>query len=199
MTRRKLGHEELELWQKVTRTTDRLFPAPARVADTQPAPPAMPRPAPDTPQQTAIPSFRVGSTAPKGAEVHQTTKRMRDRLGAAPLNMDARTHGKMARGKLKPEGRIDLHGMTQAQAHPALIGFIQRSHAQGKRLVLVITGKGSPDEAPWPIPRRRGVLRQLVPHWLTQGPVGHAVLQVTPAHIRHGGDGAYYVYLRRTR
>ncbi|MDY6859138.1 MAG: Smr/MutS family protein [Pseudomonadota bacterium] len=105
----------------------------------------------------------------------------------------------MKRGKLSPEARIDLHGMTVAQAHPALTSFILRAHADGKRLVLVITGKGKRAEDDGPIPVRRGVLKHQVPHWLTSPPLGSAVLQITPAHAKHGGTGAYYVYLKRQR
>jgi DNA-nicking Smr family endonuclease len=42
-----------------------------------------------------------------------------------------------------------------------------------------------------------GVLRHQVPLWLRQPPLGQAVLQVSEAHLKHGGSGAYYVYLRR--
>jgi len=104
------------------------------------------------------------------------------------------------RGKLKPEGRIDLHGMTVAQAHPALTSFVMSAHSSGKRLVLVITGKGGKRQDDWAIaPQRMGALKRQVPHWLTQAPMSQVVMQVTEAHIRHGGTGAYYVYLRRTR
>ncbi|KNG93710.1 Smr/MutS family protein [Pseudaestuariivita atlantica] len=196
MSPRKLRPDEEQLWNQVARTTDRLFPL-EKAKRPEPT-----KALPDVttvPTETEVPRFDVGSQAKPLPEIHQSTRRMRDRLADHPVRMDARTHGKMTRGKLKPEGRIDLHGMSQAQAHPALIGFIHASHAAGKRLVLVITGKGSPDEAPWPIPRRRGVLRQVVPQWLASGPAASAVLQVTPAHLRHGGDGAYYVYLRKRR
>jgi DNA-nicking Smr family endonuclease len=65
------------------------------------------------------------------------------------------------------------------------------------RLVLVITGKGKPAPDHGPIPTRTGVLRHQVPHWLRMAPLGPAVLQVTESHLKHGGGGAYYVYLRR--
>mgnify|MGYP005694519765 CR=1 FL=1 len=103
------------------------------------------------------------------------------------------------RGKLRPEARIDLHGMTLQQAHPELIGFILKSHANGCRLVLVITGKGKPGQGEDIIPRRSGVLRHKVPQWLRLAPVSSAILEVTPAHVKHGGGGAFYVYLRRHR
>lgn len=105
----------------------------------------------------------------------------------------------MKRGKLKPESRIDLHGMRLDQAHGALVRFVLSSQASGRRLVLVITGKGKTREEPGPIPTPRGVLKHQVPQWLSLPPLAQAVLQVTPAHQRHGGEGAYYVYLRRGR
>ena len=111
--------------------------------------------------------------------------------------MDAGTHAKMTRGKLVPEARIDLHGMTLAEAHPELIRFILNAQSQGLRLVLVITGKGKRRDDSGPIPQRMGALRHQVPHWLHLPPLGPAVLQISEAHLKHGGSGAYYVYLRR--
>ncbi|MEC7257418.1 MAG: Smr/MutS family protein, partial [Pseudomonadota bacterium] len=58
---------------------------------------------------------------------------------------------------------------------------------------------GKKGEDTGPIPRVRGILRRQVPHWLTTPPLAQAVLDFTPAHIRHGGEGAFYVYLRRLR
>ena len=113
--------------------------------------------------------------------------------------MDRKAFDQMKRGKLRPEGKIDLHGMTLDRAHPALTRFILGAQAQGKRLVLVVTGKGKQRDDGGPIPVRFGVLRRQVPQWLSLPPMSSVVLQVTQAHLRHGGSGAYYVYLRRTR
>jgi DNA-nicking Smr family endonuclease len=110
--------------------------------------------------------------------------------------MDRRTFTQLKRGKSKPEARIDLHGMTAARAHTALTAFVLRAHAEGRRLVLVITGKGDA-EGGGLYPEARGVLRRQVPHWLELPPLGPIILQVTEAHQRHGGSGAFYVYLRR--
>jgi DNA-nicking Smr family endonuclease len=113
--------------------------------------------------------------------------------------MDRKAHRKLTRGKLSPEARIDLHGMTLAAAHPALMRFIADAHARGLRLVLVITGKGKERDEFGPIPTRTGVLKHQVPQWLTAGALRTLVLQVTEAHRTHGGAGAYYVYLRRRK
>ena len=85
---------------------------------------------------------------------------------------------------------------TLAAAQPELIRFILSCHASGRRLVLVITGKGSRGDV-GPLPTRPGALRHQVPYWLHAMPLSSVVQQVTAAHYRHGGEGAYYVYLRR--
>ena len=111
--------------------------------------------------------------------------------------MDRKQFLRMKRGKTQPEARIDLHGMTLAQAHPALTRFLVDANDRGLRTVLVITGKGRAGDEMGPMPQRRGVLKQQVPHWLSSGPLRQIVQQVTEAHLRHGGAGAYYVRLRR--
>lgn len=145
-----------------------------------------------------MPNFTIGEAA-KVAPKHSLKPAIKDQLHQDPVQMDRKSFTRMKRGKLSPEARIDLHGMTLSQAHPALTRFILTHHAKGARLVLVITGKGRSGGHDGPIPTPRGVLRHQVPQWLKQGALGHAVLQITPAHIKHGGDGAYYVYLRRNR
>ncbi|SIO20107.1 DNA-nicking endonuclease, Smr domain [Vannielia litorea] len=136
--------------------------------------------------------FTLGATAQPRPAAEPAAK-------PAPA-MDRKAFNRMRRGKLKPEARIDLHGMTLAEAHPRLMKFIHGVHADGKRLVLVITGKGrTRPEDEGPIPSRPGVLRRQVPDWLSRPPLSALVLEVTPASLKHGGDGAYYVYLRRTR
>ena len=124
-----------------------------------------------------------------------------ERLAREPVRMDRSLHRAMSRGKLEPEARIDLHGMTVAQAHGALTGFILSAQARGLRLVLVITGKGrkaGSDHAA-PMPARQGVLKHEVPHWLRSAPLGPLVLELRESHRAHGGAGAYYVYLRKRR
>ena len=112
--------------------------------------------------------------------------------------MDRRRRDKLRRGKIEPEARLDLHGMTSERAHAALVGFLVDAHARGLRLVLVITGKGRAG-ADTMVPERHGILRHSLPHWLAAPPLVGRILEVTPAHARHGGSGAFYVYLRRIR
>jgi DNA-nicking Smr family endonuclease len=158
----------------------------------------IPSPQEDAPR-APVPKFRVGSRARPDVPRHDIARALPDALRAAPSRVDGRTHTRLKRGKLRPEARIDLHGMTLAQAHPMLARFLMAAHGDGKRLVLVITGKGKDRDDDGVMPVRRGVLRHQVPHWISLPPLAQIVLQVTPAHLRHGGDGAYYIYLRRQR
>jgi DNA-nicking Smr family endonuclease len=190
--RRRLSSEEEELWNSVARSARALHPAQPRPPEADP--PKAPEPL--HPPRPRLSPFALGEKV-RLPERRDLAPSPAERLGQAALQMDAKTHGKMTRGKLQPEARIDLHGMTLAEAHPELIGFILNAHAQGLRLVLVITGKGKRRDDAGPIPQRIGALRHQVPNWLHLPPLGPAVLQVTEAHLRHGGSGAYYVYLRR--
>lgn len=191
--RRTLRPEEEELWRSVARTARPLHEHPIF----QPVVEApTPEPPPLVHARPRVTPFLLGEKARKPERLDLTPS-LPDHLAAAPLQMDAKTHGKMTRGKLAPEARIDLHGMTLAEAHPELIRFVLNAQSAGLRLVLVITGKGKRREDLGPIPQRTGALRHQVPQWLRLPPLGPAVLQVSEAHLKHGGSGAYYVYLRR--
>lgn len=197
--RRSLRPEEEELWHAVARTARPLHAEPLRRKLDEPpvAPAQIPsRPAPLPDPAPRLPAFRLGEKA-RSPTGHTLAPSLSESLAAAPVLMDAKTHARMTRGKLQPEARIDLHGMTLAEAHPELIRFILNAQSAGIRLALVITGKGKqkPDEGP--IPQRVGILRHQVPLWLRQMPLAPAVLQVSEAHLKHGGSGAFYVYLRR--
>ena len=197
MRRRTLHPEEQEIWQAVARTAKPMHPLGHVFLK-----PAEPKPALITPTQTAAPAttrlavFRLGEKS-RSKPGHDILPSLAESLSAAPLLMDAKTHGKMTRGKLSPEARIDLHGLTLSEAHPELIRFILNAQSAGMRLVLVITGKGKRGHDIGPIPTRMGALRHQVPQWLRLPPLSPAVLQISEAHLKHGGSGAYYIYLRR--
>ena len=193
MSRRRLRPDELDLWRKVADTAQPLHPD-----KPQPSLPLSTRP-PVKPAQKPIEKFGMGTKTNGKTVAHDVLPGLPERVAQAPLKMDKKAFGKLKRGKLVPEGKIDLHGKTLDQAHPALVSFVLKSHAAGKRLVLVVTGKGKDRDDGGPIPVRLGVLRHNVPHWLSVPPLAQVVLQVTEAHLKHGGGGAYYVYLRRSR
>lgn len=189
----RLNPDDLELWRKVTERTEKLDLNSLFT-------PEIDAPAPSVSALKKARSIVIGDPKPKPRRAtHDLVPSLPDQLGAAPVQMDRKAFGKMKRGKLKPEGRIDLHGMTLDRAHPALSRFIMSAHRSGKRLVLVITGKGKQRDEGGPIPVRHGVLRHQVPQWLAMPPLSSVVLQITQAHVSHGGGGAYYVYLRRQR
>ena len=122
--------------------------------------------------------------------------------GRAPASLPAREHrppshgfdrptrAKLAKGRLAIEGKVDLHGLTQSEAHALLLSFLHRAYADGRRHVLVVTGKGASLGSD-------GVLRRAVPGWLATPPFRVLVGAHEPAAARHGGSGALYIRLRR--
>ncbi len=106
--------------------------------------------------------------------------------------LDDQTLHKLKKGRLPIEGRVDLHGMTQDEAYSLLLGFLHRAHAGGIRYVLIITGKGSSSGGD-------GILRRAVPAWLSTPAFRPLVSSHDHAARNHGGSGALYVRLRRTR
>lgn len=189
----RLNDDDLELWRRVTERTEKLDLKSLFTPEIDAPPPS---PAALKRGRSAL----LGKPMPKPRRrTYDLMPSLPDQVRSAPVQMDNKSFGKLKRGKLRPEGRIDLHGMTLDRAHPALLHFIQTSHRNGKRLVLVITGKGKQRDDGGPIPVRYGVLRHQVPQWLSSPPLSSVVLQVAQAHISHGGSGAYYVYLRRLR
>ncbi len=107
--------------------------------------------------------------------------------------IDRRQALRLKRGQLAIEARLDLHGMTQTEAHRALAAFVARADATGKRALLVVTGKGHAAGG------TGGVLRAAVPRWLAEPALRERVLATAPATPRDGGSGALYVLLRRMR
>lgn len=187
--RRTLRPEEEALWQTVARSAAPMHSSRSHMP-VQNLPPAL---VPDPPafQPDTMPRFRVGEKA-RAAD-------LMPRPLTPSIQMDRKAFDRLVRGKLAPEARLDLHGMTVAEAHPELIRFILNSSAAGLRLVLVITGKGKARPDFGPIPQQYGVLKHQVPAWLRLAPLGPAILQVSEAHLKHGGSGALYIYLRRGR
>ena len=203
--RRILRPEERELWDKVARTAEPMHPG--RKLPEPPPAPAAPEAAPrplilpePQPEPFRLPAaLRLGSRARSPGTRIDLAPTPSEALAAAPVRMDAGTHKSMTRGKISPEARLDLHGLTLAEAHPELIRFLMNAQSDGKRLVLVITGKGKDRDDGGPIPSRIGALRHQLPHWLALPPLRHIVLQASQAHLKHGGAGAWYIYLRRLR
>ncbi len=141
-------------------------------------------------QQPAKTQFPRENPAPKTLRPVPPEPVTRPSPNSRPAFLDEPTTRKLAKGKLSIDGRLDLHGMTQAQAHDRLLGFLLSSQKSGKRLVLVITGKGQVGG---------GVLRHGVPRWLSEPVFRDITNGYSEAHISHGGAGALYVRIRRVK
>ncbi|HEY1502939.1 MAG TPA: Smr/MutS family protein [Stellaceae bacterium] len=161
---RAVKSDERALWRETTRGVKPLRPAPP--AETVATPPAR-----ETKSRRAPASKQPAPPARTAKSIDV---------------LDRRTAARLKRGTLAIEARLDLHGMTQAEAHDALARFIARAQKHGSRAVLVITGKS-------------GVLHGAVPRWLSEGENRSRILAIRRAHAQHGGDGALYLMLRRAR
>lgn len=188
MTRRRktLSSEDRRLWSHVTAGVVPIDPRRARPEaepDEAPAQPAVASPAAVLP----APVKPVPSGPPPLAALEKGLKR------------------KLARGRAGVEARLDLHGMTQAAAHQRLSAFLHRAQADGLKLVVVITGKGAPkrlrglEDDPWrpDAYAERGVLRRVVPQWLSLPDMRPLVVGFEEAALPHGGAGALYVRIRK--
>jgi DNA-nicking Smr family endonuclease len=161
------------LWQRAMRGVKPLAPAPV--------PPLVRR-------KPAPPSATLNSSPP---EPKPEPSLALDRFAG----FDRANAERLKRGKHKVEARLDLHGMTQIEAHRALSVFIRSARVEGKRCVLVITGRGAAKGAYG----SGGVLRAAVPRWLDEPDFRPHLLAIATAQPRDGGAGALYVMLRRTR
>ena len=173
--RRTLSAEERALWRGVARSIKPLRRREREASDEEP---------------DAVTAAPVAAK-PKPAKPTAPPARPAKPPGPPPLAPLARREKqKLVRGRAPIDARLDLHGMTQAQAHAALARFLRHAQADGARFVLVITGKGVRAGEP-------GVLRRQVPLWLGLAEFRDAVVGFEEAHMAHGGQGALYVRLRR--
>lgn len=193
---RRVSEEEATLFARAMADVDRTPPAPPQPS--QPpasrgvrAPPGVASPGKEGRAEGAFAVERK-PVAPRPA--------LLDRRGGAS-GVDRRTAQRLARGQMPIEGRIDLHGMTQAKARRALERFLADAEGAGRRCVLVITGKGAErDSGESAMPDRdTGVLRRSLPRWLALPGLRERVVAYCPAIPRHGGAGAFYILLRRRR
>ncbi len=196
--RKPLGGDDARVWSHAAQNIkplklkkSRVHPAVDGNADETPASPrkaeALPAPRPPIAPAKQPPARPPQSASPKPASI---------------AVVDRKTARKIRSGQVEIEARVDLHGMRQDEAHDALIAFLRRSRSRGLRWVLVITGKGRSGEIdgerPFEMPSRdRGVLKRNVPRWLSEPELRAMVVSYTEAAIRHGGEGALYVHLRK--
>lgn len=200
---RQATPEERALWAKVAATVD-----PLRKPDLPSKPDRTPASAaevaaPPPPATPAKRRARKPAAPPAGpaATVYTPPLALRPagKTGATPFGeMDRRSLEKFRRGRFVIDSRLDLHGMTQAQAHTALRAFVLDNHRRGRRKLLVITGKGGGGLAD-PLAPPKGVLRGRLQQWLSEPDLKPLVLRLEQARPDHGGAGAFYLLLRRVR
>jgi DNA-nicking Smr family endonuclease len=201
VTSRRLAPEDLYLWRLVTQSVTRL----KEEVSIQPPPPvvAPPDPPPDPPPAGAKAKSKKGRIPAAPPPPSPRKPEPKALVPGKVSDMDRSTADKLRRGRLEIEGRLDLHGMSAAQAQAAVERFIAASHHLGRRCVLIITGKGMRSRAAAPWLRAEegedGVLRSGLPRWLNEPALRPLVLAVTPAQPQHGGQGAVYVMLKRFR
>jgi DNA-nicking Smr family endonuclease len=178
--KRSLSEEERALWESVAKQTKPLRKKP-RAAK------------PETVEAASVPKAVTLPKPPASAKILRAPKP--EAPAAPPLApLGRRERSQLSRGKKQIDARLDLHGLTQTRAHHALSGFLHRAHHDGLTFVLIITGKGKMGTE-----SERGVLRRQVPHWLSLPEFRSLVVGFEEAHIGHGGEGALYVRIRRTR
>lgn len=176
---RTLTTEERRLWAAVARAT---VPLKGR----------------DLPADEEVPAAAAVAELPRPPEHLAAPPSPRSAPALPPLTgLEHRTARALARGRRSADALIDLHGMTQAQAHRALVRFLHTAQTSGNGIVLVVTGKGA--ATGFAGADERGVLRRMVPHWLTLPDLRGIVLGFEEAGPRQGGGGALYVRLRRAR
>ena len=192
MSKRRDGKPKLpdwHLWFEVSKTVSPLRPARQPIVDLGDEP----LPLPHSPPAPRLKPKRPAPVMPPYQSDGRPGKK--PRAGIEP-NLKQR----LMRGREDIDGTIDLHGMRQVEAHAALTRFVHARHARGDRTLLVITGKGlkklSDDAA---VIVERGVLRQMLPIWLNEPHLAPLVAGWDAAAQGHGGDGAFYVRLRRDR
>lgn len=188
---RRLAPEESALWKKVTATVKPLPKAKAPLAPT--APPTV-KPPPPTPRNTAAPAAappRAPAKLPPLRRTHQTA------------TLDGHWDRRLRKGLVRPDLSIDLHGHTLASAQALLDDAIGRALLRGARVLLVVAGRLRPGADRLPQmhgdPRPRGAIRASLPDWLAYSPYADQIVALRPAHVSHGGAGAVYVILRRSR
>lgn len=182
--RRVLSYEERVLWTAVTKAIKPLRQEvdSAEVEETT---------LPADRKVSSTPSKLVKASKPATAAPYTPPPQAPPPANLSPLTR--RMKRDVARGREAIDARLDLHGLTQNEAHAALLRFLRTASARDARLVLVITGKGRSGDG------ERGVLRRRVPQWLALPEFRPFVVGFEDAHIAHGGEGALYVRVRRAR
>jgi len=192
--RARVSEADAKLWREATRDVKPIRETPAEAAPPLPFAPVSPEPPPAL-AASAAPKALVRALPPVQIPVQPAAV---PAGGSSVAGLDRGSAARLRRGTLPVEARLDLHGLTQEQAHHALNGFLARQFAAERRVVLVITGRGFSTRGQASA-EGTGILRRSLPRWLHEGVNRERVLAWSPAQPRDGGSGAFYVLLRRRR
>lgn len=186
---RRLPHD-FHLWTTVAATVEplrrkgllKMGAGPLPVPEADPEPVVQAPPGPRKPAKPFLPPYQAPASGTPAAE----------------RAVDPAIHKKVRRGRIEIDGKIDLHGMTQTEARDTLRRYIGARAARGDRTILVITGKGAKTDNDYiAAMTERGILRTMLPIWLSEPGLSHLVSGWSVAARGHGGEGAWYVRLRR--
>jgi DNA-nicking Smr family endonuclease len=191
---RGLSADEAALWRKVAATVTPLHPV---AAPPPPAPVAAPLAAVVAPVHPAPPAKRVRGRVPPAPVPPAPPSPAKRALTSDGL--DGSWDRKLARGAIVPDVTIDLHGMNLDTAHARLIGGIAQAQAMGARVILLIAGKSRPHSDHDARGERRGAIRAKLLDWLAHSAHAGSIAAVRGASPRHGGEGAVYIVLRKSR
>lgn len=154
----------------------------------QPPPPPMPEPG----DEDGDPEAKLMRQAMLGS-VEFELELCEEYMHGYVRGLDSKIFQQLKAGRLSSEGHLDLHGQNADQARDSLLFFMRESYLAGRRMVVVIPGRGKNS------PRGLSVLRQELQTWLTREPLRRIVLAFCTAQPKDGGAGALYVLLRKMR
>jgi DNA-nicking Smr family endonuclease len=116
--------------------------------------------------------------------------------GAEQPGLDSHWDRRVKGGRIVPDLTLDLHGHTLDTAYDRIMAGIDQARMMDARVVLVIAGRERPVD-PADRMAKRGAIRAKLLDWLAASRHADAISAVRRAHIRHGGEGAIYLILKR--
>ena len=194
---KSLSNEDRSIWEKVTKTFDKHLP------ETEDRKSSKNKNAGE--QNLLSPSYVVKSdkhnlNSNKNRVDILSTRIQKNHSQFYP-GLDRKRHDLLKKGKLSPEKSIDLHGLSAKRAEEVVLTFLFQSYSQGIRLVLVITGKGrnSIQMGSNLVHETRdiGIIKKSLIMWIKNSNIMPVILHIMPAHSKHGGGGAFYIYLKK--
>ena len=182
---RGLSAEEAEAWEKVAATVSPMHTA---------------RPVKQSVELPKVAMPKVAKMKPKAARPIPVSAPPKPKLPPNPAQstLDGRWDKQLRSGTIQPDFTLDLHGHNLDAAYDRLMSGVAQARAMGARTILLVTGKPRPVD-PADRGSKRGAIRAKVLDWLAASSHHSAIAAVRRAHIRHGGDGALYIVLKRER